>query len=109
MDINITQHVEQLGGWAVAAIGGAVLGWKKLQKVYARDDLDTNRATTESNYLTMIFERLKELETINKGLVLELETMRQENMEAKLQNKEMRTEIQKLRQFIEQNFTPTYS
>ncbi len=89
-------------------IGGAVIAFKKMSKQYSKDDLDETKSKTEKGVLDMIYERLQELEKINRGLMVELESLREENRQFRTQNEEMRAEVQKLKKFIELNFAPTY-
>ena len=89
-------------------IGGTVIGFKKMMKQYSKDDLDDTKSKTEKGVLDMIYERLQELEKINRGLMVELESLREENRQFRTQNEEMRAEVQKLKKFIELNFAPTY-
>lgn len=105
---SIGEGLKEIVLSAIVVIGGAALGFKKIMKEYSKDDLAQTKTKAEKGVIELIYERLQELEKINRALTIELETLREENMQTRKQNEEMRNEIQKLKKFIELNFTHTY-
>lgn len=109
MDLAIiTENFKDIAITLGVALGGTILGIKKIMKQYTKDDLDQTKSKAEKGVIELIYERLQELEKINRALTVELESLREENMQTRNQNEEMRAEIQKLKKYIELNFTPTY-
>lgn len=104
---NISDDIKNIIVALGCFLGGGYIGLKKIKTHASQLDLEATKSKTERDVITLIYERLKELETINKALTSEIEALRKENVTIQIQNSEMRAEIKNLRKYIEINFNPT--
>jgi FtsZ-binding cell division protein ZapB len=107
MEMQIVLTPENIGGFTAALAAGVVtflLSFRKLISFMTKEKKDTAALNGEIEVINLLREQISDLAKANKELRVEIQALRDLNHDLILENESFKEEIRALKRYIEAHF-----